>query len=167
RTLLLSTLLPPLPALPPQPPPFPYTTLFRSAAFVHAAALAGAGKTSFNGRSTGAAKASCCWRAFGGFPSVAGPAPQQPPRRPRRSEEHTSELQSQSNLVCRLLLEKKNTTESRLCRLRDDTLLLVPRYRRHRAARWQETGRASCVSMAGAGVFAWCGLERGLHWSHT
>src|SRR2546430_8612400 len=26
-----------------------------------------------------------------------------------RSEEHTSELQSQSNLVCRLLLEKKNT----------------------------------------------------------
>src|SRR2546430_9079841 len=27
-----------------------------------------------------------------------------------RSEEHTSELQSQSNLVCRLLLEKKQTT---------------------------------------------------------
>src|SRR2546430_9283938 len=27
----------------------------------------------------------------------------------RRSEEHTSELQSQSNLVCRLLLEKKDT----------------------------------------------------------
>src|SRR5688572_4030051 len=30
-----------------------------------------------------------------------------------RSEEHTSELQSQSNLVCRLLLEKKNTPTSR------------------------------------------------------
>src|SRR5688572_31548498 len=30
------------------------------------------------------------------------------PWNPRRSEEHTSELQSQSNLVCRLLLEKKN-----------------------------------------------------------
>src|SRR2546430_10817351 len=29
-----------------------------------------------------------------------------------RSEEHTSELQSQSNLVCRLLLEKKNTNIS-------------------------------------------------------
>src|SRR2546430_6805553 len=29
------------------------------------------------------------------------------PERPERSEEHTSELQSQSNLVCRLLLEKK------------------------------------------------------------
>src|SRR2546430_8108428 len=30
-----------------------------------------------------------------------------------RSEEHTSELQSQSNLVCRLLLEKKNITRTR------------------------------------------------------
>src|SRR2546430_12214139 len=29
----------------------------------------------------------------------------------RRSEEHTSELQSQSNLVCRLLLEKKNNNQ--------------------------------------------------------
>src|SRR2546430_5088742 len=37
---------------------------------------------------------------------------------PYRSEEHTSELQSQSNLVCRLLLEKKTTsitTTPRLC----------------------------------------------------
>src|SRR2546430_9631937 len=31
------------------------------------------------------------------------------PELPTRSEEHTSELQSQSNLVCRLLLEKKNS----------------------------------------------------------
>src|SRR2546430_11612923 len=31
-----------------------------------------------------------------------------------RSEEHTSELQSQSNLVCRLLLEKKKKNESRM-----------------------------------------------------
>src|SRR2546430_7816661 len=30
-----------------------------------------------------------------------------------RSEEHTSELQSQSNLVCRLLLEKENTYDKR------------------------------------------------------
>src|SRR2546430_13568342 len=43
------------------------------------------------------------------------PGPQHRRRRPGhpggdlRSEEHTSELQSQSNLVCRLLLEKKNT----------------------------------------------------------
>src|SRR6266853_6049382 len=33
--------------------------------------------------------------------------PRDRPRRRARSEEHTSELQSQSNLVCRLLLEKK------------------------------------------------------------
>src|SRR2546430_7012275 len=33
-----------------------------------------------------------------------------------RSEEHTSELQSQSNLVCRLLLEKKKTREARPAR---------------------------------------------------
>src|SRR2546427_9128811 len=31
----------------------------------------------------------------------------------KRSEEHTSELQSQSNLVCRLLLEKKNKLTDR------------------------------------------------------
>src|SRR2546427_7295085 len=31
----------------------------------------------------------------------------------RRSEEHTSELQSQSNLVCRLLLEKKKKTRTK------------------------------------------------------
>src|SRR5205085_9489967 len=37
-------------------------------------------------------------------PSRAGPISSCP-----RSEEHTSELQSQSNLVCRLLLEKKKT----------------------------------------------------------
>src|SRR5689334_1174348 len=33
----------------------------------------------------------------------------------KRSEEHTSELQSQFHLVCRLLLEKKNTPESGSC----------------------------------------------------
>src|SRR6478672_12619563 len=34
-----------------------------------------------------------------------------PAHRPPRSEEHTSELQSRSDLVCRLLLEKKKQTE--------------------------------------------------------
>src|SRR2546430_12691256 len=39
-----------------------------------------------------------------------------------RSEEHTSELQSQSNLVCRLLLEKKNRlTKQFYARSEDDT----------------------------------------------
>src|SRR5688572_31464792 len=32
----------------------------------------------------------------------------------RRSEEHTSELQSQSNLVCRLLLEKKKINKNKI-----------------------------------------------------
>src|SRR2546430_14953698 len=42
----------------------------------------------------------------------ARPAARGPPRRSgARSEEHTSELQSQSNLVCRLLLEKKKKTK--------------------------------------------------------
>src|SRR2546427_1775300 len=36
-----------------------------------------------------------------------------------RSEEHTSELQSQSNLVCRLLLEKKKDHYTRDCPPRD------------------------------------------------
>src|SRR2546430_5849651 len=39
------------------------------------------------------------------LPTVWGQCP--------RSEEHTSELQSQSNFVCRLLLEKKNLTDLR------------------------------------------------------
>src|SRR5438132_4375666 len=37
-----------------------------------------------------------------------GVQPRRESRRSRRSEEHTSELQSHSDLVCRLLLEKKN-----------------------------------------------------------
>src|SRR5688572_32119977 len=39
-----------------------------------------------------------------------------------RSEEHTSELQSQSNLVCRLLLEKKNKTLKHKLILKANTL---------------------------------------------
>src|SRR5215211_7321945 len=41
------------------------------------------------------------------------PVPYPPPRRSTdRSEEHTSELQSHSDLVCRLLLEKKKKTRN-------------------------------------------------------
>src|SRR5205085_6954519 len=39
-----------------------------------------------------------------------------PPPQLSRSEEHTSELQSQSNLVCRLLLEKKKKKEDNIVR---------------------------------------------------
>src|SRR2546430_13650684 len=42
--------------------------------------------------------------------------------RPTRSEEHTSELQSQSNLVCRLLLEKKKKiSQQQYCRSHSST----------------------------------------------
>src|SRR2546427_13180945 len=64
---------------PPRSTLFPYTTLFRSAGYRRD-------------------KASRRSRAGGHCDQ---------PRRCARSEEHTSELQSQSNLVCRLLLEKK------------------------------------------------------------
>src|SRR5262249_61186641 len=64
---------------PPRSPLFPYTTLFRSLV---------------------------CRRALD--PDRFGPQPGPPLcAPPRRSEEHTSELQSLTNLVCRLLLEKK------------------------------------------------------------
>src|SRR2546430_6592918 len=50
------------------------------------------------------------------------------PRAPRlRSEEHTSELQSQSNLVCRLLLEKKKEPVPRVVR---QAMLRAPPCRR-------------------------------------
>src|SRR5256886_7049316 len=43
-----------------------------------------------------------------------------------RSEEHTSELQSQSNLVCRLLLEKKKLTPQHPCACLDPPLAPAP-----------------------------------------
>src|SRR5256885_7131749 len=67
---------------PPRSTLFPYTTLFRSF---------GAGGTAPAARPA----------------QPAGPA-FRAALRPARSEEHTSELQSPCNLVCRLLLEKKN-----------------------------------------------------------
>src|SRR2546427_8513016 len=68
---------------PPRSTLFPYTTLFRSR---RAVALCEQGQREEVG-GTAPHRRSCSSR--------------------RRSEEHTSELQSQSNLVCRLLLEKK------------------------------------------------------------
>src|SRR5688572_31904857 len=67
---------------PPRSTLFPYTTLFRSN-------LPGGGARARSMRTLAASP--LVVRAVSG----------------RRSEEHTSELQSQSNLVCRLLLEKK------------------------------------------------------------
>src|SRR2546430_4434058 len=57
-----------------------------------------------------------------------------------RSEEHTSELQSQSNLVCRLLLEKKNKPP---CPMRNETPLDGPQKTRHPTNRtFSQTRRA-------------------------
>src|SRR2546430_11443981 len=69
---------------PPRSTLFPYTTLFRSGLLLHAAR-----HPDLHVRADVAV----------GHARHAG--------RGGRSEEHTSELQSQSNLVCRLLLEKK------------------------------------------------------------
>src|SRR5690606_41270382 len=55
------------------------------------------------------------WKRDAGTPSPGtGAAPGKPgdPKLPGRSEEHTSELQSRENLVCRLLLEKKKKLQT-------------------------------------------------------
>src|SRR5438132_7635077 len=82
---------------PPRSTLFPYTTLFRSEILSHKpdrsglpSAVRGAGAVRF------------------GFPSAVRGM-----RGVGRSEEHTSELQSHSDLVCRLLLEKKNKIKKR------------------------------------------------------
>src|SRR2546427_7006700 len=62
--------------------------------------------TSPAGRSSGAVWSNSANRSLGILPRVLTSTFRRP-RWAMRSEEHTSELQSQSNLVCRLLLEKK------------------------------------------------------------
>src|SRR2546427_5164220 len=52
------------------------------------------------------------WPARCAVSGIPGGAMISPTNSGLRSEEHTSELQSQSNLVCRLLLEKKKKTDT-------------------------------------------------------
>src|SRR2546427_3313188 len=80
---------------PPRSTLFPYTTLFRS--LEGAASLGQAGHD---------LPVEAPRRYAGPRAGLRGARGRNDGR--RRSEEHTSELQSQSNLVCRLLLEKKN-----------------------------------------------------------
>src|SRR5438477_1521252 len=47
-------------------------------------------------------------------------------RRGHRSEEHTSELQSHVNLVCRLLLEKKKKKKNKRCVGYSDSISYIP-----------------------------------------
>src|SRR5688572_32214264 len=93
---------------PPRSTLFPYTTLFRSAVdglVLRAGVARGAGREPRRDpvdqpRRRAAVSARRRRDAVLGC------------RRRHRSEEHTSELQSQSNLVCRLLLEKKNNNKT-------------------------------------------------------
>src|SRR5690242_21328840 len=76
---------------PPRSTLFPYTTLFRSQGGARGAHRQGAAR----------------WRPRGAGRGVPRRAALPVALRRGRSEEHTSELQSHVNLVCRLLLEKK------------------------------------------------------------
>src|SRR5437868_11641828 len=78
---------------PPRSTLFPYTTLFRSRRFSSAWAI------------------SMRSRALGRPPRRSGVSPT---HRFWRSEEHTSELQSRFDLVCRLLLEKKKKKKNKV-----------------------------------------------------
>src|SRR5438132_4379405 len=87
---------------PPQSPLFPYTTLFRSQVAQHFAELL---KVPRRARKESPPPAEAAVLvALPGRPALLP--------RPPRSEEHTSELQSHSDLVCRLLLEKKKTHQT-------------------------------------------------------
>src|SRR3712207_7001373 len=91
---------------PPRSTLFPYTTLFRSGGDGHdegelggAQDLEGGHRDALDADGTDVHEAGAGDGDDGGGWSGAG----------GRSEEHTSELQSRQYLVCRLLLEKKNT----------------------------------------------------------
>src|SRR5699024_11780068 len=99
---------------PPHPPPlFPYTTLFRSFAdrgqhIPHKRALSLRRQPRLEmigGQCSGKAVVLCELGQFNGLARVR--ALQRRRITDPRSEEHTSELQSRFELVCRLLLEKK------------------------------------------------------------
>src|SRR5256886_13665788 len=97
---------------PPRSTLFPYTTLFRSWEAEHLANIDAAG----NSRKPGSWTASA-WQLERRMPEKYGRSDtvRVEGNPDRRSEEHTSELQSQSNLVCRLLLEKKKTPQHTKC----------------------------------------------------
>src|SRR5439155_4693864 len=96
----------------PSSPLFPYTTLFRSGDAV-ASILASLTPARITDPDPVALQGMAIFGADGanGICQLCPPSPEncQMPLAPSRSEEHTSELQSRGHLVCRLLLEKKNT----------------------------------------------------------
>src|SRR5207249_11467666 len=100
---VLSSLLPP----PPRSTLFPYTTLFRSPRSLRCGRRRG-GRAPAAGRRRAAARRARPPSARRQRSGSAGAA-HEGARAAPRSEEHTSELQSRFDLVCRLLLEKKKT----------------------------------------------------------
>src|SRR2546421_9396648 len=94
---------------PPRSTLFPYTTLFRSN-FELGDSYTGRGK--FYASRWLWLTRNHRWSS-GCLPSIGGPCRRSSGGAFGRSEEHTSELQSRSDLVCRLLLEKKKNNETR------------------------------------------------------
>src|SRR2546427_7535163 len=90
---------------PPRSTLFPYTTLFRSR---HLPERDQEGESRREGRGSDDRV------PRGRYPDVEAAGELRRRHHGSRSEEHTSELQSQSNLVCRLLLEKKKNRNSRI-----------------------------------------------------
>src|SRR5258708_30239581 len=96
---------------PPRSTLFPYTTLFRSRFVIHHRKLVVGGwivLTIFGAFS--ASKLNKRWLDQFSIPGYSAYEANQ--RVLKRSEEHTSELQSPDHLVCRLLLEKKNKSNA-------------------------------------------------------
>src|SRR3712207_7435608 len=97
---------------PPRSTLFPYTTLFRSSSATRTRSSASGPRASANGVSSKPSRRRHSAGSATRPTRTAGPPPSAPPPSVRdlggrRSEEHTSELQSRQYLVCRLLLEKK------------------------------------------------------------
>src|SRR2546430_11038900 len=97
---------------PPRSTLFPYTTLFRSYIPGTWTIDTTHSEIGFSVRHLMVSKVKGAFRDFSGtFVTAENPFDSSVEASVNlRSEEHTSELQSQSNLVCRLLLEKKNNT---------------------------------------------------------
>src|SRR2546430_12406318 len=91
---------------PPRSTLFPYTTLFRSTMSSHIVVVRTT--TVPHRRGFGLRLAAMNEAGVTGVAQSASTSGGSGGGRRERSEEHTSELQSQSNLVCRLLLEKKH-----------------------------------------------------------
>src|SRR5256885_9966911 len=98
---------------PPRSTLFPYTTLFRSSRSPTANDRVGGGSAPRGCCNVVGPVARGCASGSGSAPNALGRSHAaagtryEPARAATRSEEHTSELQSPCNLVCRLLLDKK------------------------------------------------------------